>query len=656
MSRDRIIRLLVFTFVIVGNIVAAYLLGIEPIVYYIIGSLFILGMTFWALEVLISKLQKRNEWLEQKLSQMNQITYQARGAGEISLNDFPFGILIFNDLFEIKWSNNYIKEVFGNSLIGRNIRDIDQSIITNIDESNSEFLVYYDNFTLQFQYNQEFSVLYITNITENVILQERYLNRRLSVGYLALDNLDETLANLDVQERTTIQGRYFSKVGEWAEKYDIYLKALSSEKFQLLMDYSQLQSIISDEFTILSDVRKISSETHQQIAASIGIVCWDENYVDLGERVNEALDIAFERGGDQAVVNIQGEPIKYYGGVAETVEKRSRVKARMVSGQILGLMTNASNIVVMSHISPDHDAFGAMIGVAKLAEYCGKEARMIIDKYDVDPSVEKILNNLLIDDPDLGKKLVSKDDARNFINDNTLMVVVDTNNPNIVYPKDFLSLNNKRVIIDHHRRGKETIEKAELIYTEPYASSSVELIVELMQFLDSDMNISSNEATLMYVGIVVDTNNFSYRTGSRTFDAASFLRLFGANLTKVKMYLREDYEEYMLQSKLLSEAEVYLDRFSVIHTDEVISRVSLAKLCDRSLMIDNVDASFVIGKISENETGITARSFGDVNVQIVMEKFNGGGHLHSAASQVSDSPKEVYSKLKEILDNMKESD
>jgi len=457
-----------------------------------------------------------------------------------------------------------------------------------------------------------------------------------------------------VQERTTIQGKYFSRVGEWAEQNGIYLKALSSEKFQLLMDYSQLKSIIDDDFTILSEIRRISNESHLQITGSLGIACWDENYVELGDRVNDALDNAFDRGGDQAVVNIQGQPIQYFGGVSETVEKRSRVKARMISGQLLELINQSKNVLVMSHAQPDHDALGAMVGIMKLAEYCYKDVRIVVDKETMDISVRQLMIELLEENDELSNIFVYKDQVKQFMSDDTLIVIVDTNNPGILYSPDLLKNNCKRVIIDHHRRGKEMVDKTELLYIEPYASSSVELIVELMQFYESELNITSTEATLMYIGIIVDTNNFSYRTGSRTFDAASFLRLYGANLTKVQMYLRENYEDYMTQSRLLSSAELYLDRFSLVIADEELSRVALAKLSDRLLMIDNVDAAFVVGKLSDNIVGITARSFGDINVQVLMERFNGGGHLHNAAAQVEMDIDECYEKLKGLLQEIRE--
>ncbi|QVK21524.1 DHH family phosphoesterase [Mycoplasmatota bacterium] len=657
MSKNGLIRLIFIFILLVGNIIAIYFIRTtDHKTYYVIALVIILSALYFLNEDEVKKNQNRIFWLEDKLSQMNQITYQAKRAGEISLNEFPVGVFIFDDFYEIKWSNNFVLKLFGSSMIGKKLNSLSEEIIRNVEESNSNFIIEIGNKTISFEYNQEFSVLYFFDITENVNLNKRYLSKRLTLGYLALDNLDETLANLDVQERTTIQGKYFSKVGEWADEYDIYLKALSSEKFQLLMDYSQLKDIIEDDFSILSEIRRISNENHYQITGSLGIACWDENYVELGDRVNEALDIAFDRGGDQAVVNIQGQPIRYFGGVSETVEKRSRVKARMVSGQLLELINQSENVLVMSHIQPDHDALGAMVGIIKLAEYLGKEIKVVIDGDNIDVAVEKLLSRLLEEDERMNNIFVSKDQAKQSITTDTLIVIVDTNNPAIIYSSELLNNNCKRVIIDHHRRGKDMIERAELIYIEPYASSSVELIVELMQFYESELNISSTEATLMYIGIVVDTNNFSYRTGSRTFDAASFLRLYGANLTKVKMYLREDYNDYMTQSRLLSDAEVYLRRFGLIVTDEILSRVSLAKLSDRLLMIDNIDASFVIGKLSEDVVGITARSFGDVNVQVLMEKFNGGGHLHSAAAQIEMQVDECYEALRDLLDELGEGD
>ncbi|XMB86709.1 DHH family phosphoesterase [Mycoplasmatota bacterium WC44] len=655
MSKKSYIRIIFLSILLIVNITAVYIEATNYLIYYI-GAVIAIFVLFYVYEDTISKKEnQRIAWLEEKLSQMNQVTYLAKRAGEISLNEFPFGVLLFDEFFEVKWSNNFVRKLFRSSYIGKTLNSISEDIVNNIKESNKSFTLEIEEKVLYFEFNQEFNVLYFFDVTVESELRQNYLNRRLAMGYLTLDNLDETLANLDVQDRTTIQGLYFSKVGEWADENDVYIKALSSEKFQLLMDYKQLDLLRRENFTILDEIRKISKNNYHKITASLGIVCWDENFVDLGDRVNESLDMAFDRGGDQVVVNVQGEPVEYFGGVSETVEKRSRVKARMISGKLLDSIKDSENVIVMSHIQPDHDAFGSMIGIMKLAEYADKDVRIVIDSDDLDVSVSKLLDTLLLEE-DLSEVFISKDQARTLINENTIMVIVDVNNPAIVYANELLEYDCKKVVIDHHRRGKEMIEDSEIIYIEPYASSSVELLVELMQFYETELNITSLEATLMYLGIIVDTNNFSYRTGARTFDAASFLRLYGADLTKVKMYLREEYEDYMTQSRLLSETEVYLGRFSLIRTNKELSRVALAKLSDKLLMIDNVDAAFVIGKLSDDLTGITARSFGNVNVQILMEEFGGGGHLNNAAAQIEVSIDECYDKLKVKLKDLEKED
>lgn len=645
--------LMVILLIVVINAVAILAVDSEYYNIYYPGVTFLVGIISFLLYInKVSKVDAEVTWLENKLNQMNQITYAIKKVGELSVNDFPFGVLLFDTDYTVKWSNNFIKQLFGRSYVNSILDEFSEEIIPNLEKSNSSFIIYLDGFTLNVEFNEEFNVLFIQDLSEISDLTAQYNNRRLTMGYLTLDNLDETLANMDVQERVKVQGSYFSKVGEWADKNDVYMKGLSSEKFQMLMDYEQLLRLIEDDFSIISEIRDISKREHFQISGSIGLACYDENFVALGDRVNDALEIAFARGGDQVVVDVQGEPMKYFGGKSETVEKRSRVKARMLSGQLIQYINNASNVVVMTHMSPDHDALGAMIGVKKFADYCEKQVDLYFDIANSDTSVKKIFNALKEENEGFESMFTSNIDS--LIQDDTLIIVVDVNNAAIVYG-DVENYNCKKIVIDHHRRGSHFID-ADLSYVEPYASSSVELVVELMQFYENDILLSQMEATLMLIGIIVDTNNFSYRTGARTFDAASFLRLFGANLTEIRKYLREDYDNYLTQSRLLSKSEIYKDRFGIIQTDEVLNRVQIAKLSDQLLMIDNVDASIVIGHLEDGLIGVAARSFGDVNVQLLMEAIGGGGHLNNAAAQVEGSVEEVYIAVKDALDQIGEEE
>jgi len=649
MTKRILYFLLVITTIAVIDIVAISFVNTEYLIYYYSIVSLNLGIVIYLFySRKIRKIDLEVNWLEEKLNQMNQITYVIKKVGEVSINDFPFGVIMFDQEYTVKWSNNFIKQLFGKTFVNRSLNEFSEDIIPNLQQSSSSFILQLDNFTLNVEFNEEFNVLYIQDLSEISDLTVQYSNKRLSMGYLTLDNLDETLANMDVQERTKVQGSYFSKIGKWAEKNEIYVKGLSSEKFQMLFDYEQLMRLEEDEFAILNDIREISKKENFQINGSIGIACYDESVTALGERVNEALAIAFERGGDQAVVDVQGEQIKYFGGKSDTVEKRSRVKARMISGQLMQIIKESANVVIVTHKSPDHDALGSMIGMKKFVDFCNVPVALYFDYENSDIAVKKMYSSLSKDNEEFTSMFVNEIDSK--IKSDTLIVVVDVNNANIIHG-DVNKYDCKKVVIDHHRRGTNFVE-TNLSYVEPYASSSVELVVELMQFYENDIMISQAEATLMLTGIIVDTNNFSWRTGARTFDAASFLRLFGANMTDIKKYLREDYNNSTMQSRLLSIAELYLKRFGIIMTNEVLTRVQLAKLSDQLLMIDNVDSAVVIGVLEEGLVGVSARSFGDVNVQVLMEHLGGGGHLNNAAAQVEGSIEDVYVKIKNELKNL----
>ncbi len=649
----RLQRWLYFFIVLVAliaiNLIAILFISDQYYVYYYPIITLVFGTTGYVFSVVRSQKRIQElEWLESKMDQMNQITYAIKRVGEVSINDFPFGVILFDSDFTVSWSNNFVKQLFGTSYVGKSLSEIHEEIVSNVERSNQSFELIIDDYILNIEFNEEFSVLFLQDLTEISDLQNQYNNRRLTMGYLTLDNLDETLANMDVQDRIKVQGSYFSAVGEWAERYEIYVKGLSSEKFQILMDYEQLQNVIEDEFSILSDIRKVSKDSSYQITASIGLACYDESAADLGERVNDAQSVAFDRGGDQAVVDIQGEQMKYFGAKSDTIEKRSRVKARMTSGQLLQYIKDSSNVVVLTHKVPDHDALGAMIGVKKFVDFLDKKVDLFFDYEHSDALVQKIFNSLAEEDEHFRNMFTEEIDS--LITDDTLIIIVDVNNPVIIHG-DVEKYDCKKVVIDHHRRGTQFVD-ADLSYVEPYASSSVELVVELMQFYENDVALSQMEATLMLIGIIVDTNNFSWRTGARTFDAASFLRLFGANLTDIKKYLREDYDSYLTQSRLLSTSEVFMECYGIITSDVVLQRVQLAKLSDQLLMIDNVDASVVISELEDGLIGISARSFGDVNVQVLMEALGGGGHLNNAAAQVEGTIDEMYTRVKDELEKL----
>ncbi|HEY8435966.1 MAG TPA: DHH family phosphoesterase, partial [Haloplasmataceae bacterium] len=373
-----------------------------------------------------------------------------------------------------------------------------------------------------------------------------------------------------------------------------------------------------------------------------------EELIKLNDKAMEALEMTQNRGGDQVVLMVGNKTTKYFGGKTNVVEKRNRVRARVVARELQELIEEADKVIVMGHKIPDVDAFGSCIGIANIARVSGKDSFIVIDFSDVDNTLNKVLNFLKDNDSKLLKQLVSPNVALDLITANTLLVVVDTQNPNLVIEPKILNKAKKLVVIDHHRRGADYIESPDLIYTEMYASSSVELISELIEYYPTKIQLNEMDATVMLAGIIVDTNNFTYRTGSRTFEAASFLRKHGADTLAVQTMLRESYSEHLMRAMLFEKVEFTSDHMAIVVADNVgpLTTVKLAQTADWLLMIENVKASFVIGKLDEDTIGISSRSFGEVNVQLIMEKLGGGGHFNNAATQIKGiTLEEAYARL-----------
>ncbi len=610
------------------------------IVFSLFVNAFIVATVIW-----INNCGKSQvKWLEIKLTQLYEITHNLNKSTEIYLNNLPIGIMAINKDKKIVWINNILENILDGSFVGTHIELISRELYQNINDSIEQFEIMFKEEEFLTSYNEEYDVIYFERVTDLKNLENKYLERRLVLGQLILDNFSESLSKLDVEKRAKIQSEYFSEIGKWAEKKQIYLKGFATDKFLLLMDYQKLQELIKEEFEVLDEVRKISVQTKLQITVSIGLVCFDKPVLELQEKLDECVDIAYERGGDQVIVNIQGEQLKYFGGESQAQSKRSRIRSRVFAGQLTGMIESASKVVFLTHKSPDQDGIGGIVGLDSLCKSLGKESMILLDYIKSDESMKRILKLLF----EVKNNITAKVDViEDFIDKDTLIIVVDVNNLNILYGP---VKENKTVVIDHHRRSENSI-KSDVLYVEPYVSSSTEIVVEILMFHESNLQITPLEATLMLAGIVVDTSNFFLRTGARTYNAASFLRLNGADNVKVKMLLRDSYQRFSELNNLLTTSEVYKN-FAIIKSEEHISSVLLAKTCEELLMIDSVDATFVIGKLNDTIVGISARSFGEINVQLLMEEFGGGGHFTSAACQIESTVEEMYEKLKEVLNTL----
>ncbi|MCL6617422.1 MAG: DHH family phosphoesterase, partial [Anoxybacillus ayderensis] len=374
-----------------------------------------------------------------------------------------------------------------------------------------------------------------------------------------------------------------------------------------------------------------------------------------------SLDLALGRGGDQVAIKQPNGKVKFYGGKTNPMEKRTRVRARVISHALKELILESEQVFIMGHKYPDMDAIGAAIGILKVAQMNQKEAFIIIDTSRIDSGVQRLLEEVK-KQTELWSRFISPEQALELASEDTLLVVVDTHKPSLVIEERLLLRLDRVVVIDHHRRGEEFIQDPILVYMEPYASSTSELVTELLEYQPKRSKLSMLEATALLVGIVVDTKSFTLRTGSRTFDAASYLRAQGADTTLVQKLLKENIEHYVKRAKIIENAIIDEHGFAIAkgNVNETYDPVLIAQAADTLLSLHGVVASFVISKRNDQTIGISARSLGDVNVQLIMEKLDGGGHLTNAATQLAnvtmdEAEKRLRAAIREYIEGGKET-
>ncbi len=591
--------------------------------------------------------------LQNRLSMWTKLSYHVNQVGDEVFNELPIGIIALDEDFEIKWANPHAKSIFDSKITGKDLKDVQPQLHLAAMNNKIQFMIQVRNETYDVTYRAEYKFFYLFNVTDRELVKQKYHEQIPALGIIYLDNLDEALGSLDVSEQSSLKGEYLAAIADWANKYNGFLKPYADERLVVVLYRKQLDVMIQDKFDILDKVRLISTQNHVRVSISMGVASWDVNYEELGIYAQNAVELAEKRGGDQVVVNIQDQKIAYFGVKNDASAKNSRVGVRINAQTIKDFIEKASNVIIMGHAQADLDAFGAMIAVFHMAKASKKPAWLVVDEEKLDKTVQKIYGIVKKELPTLVESCLDSELAIKQITQDSLLIVVDSQSPKIVMSPEILQKANKLVIIDHHRVSEESFD-AVFSFIEPYASSTVELMMELLNFynMEEEIKISPLEASIMYGGLVVDTNNFAYRTGSRTFEVAAKLKDMGADVTEVKLWLRRDLMRTLEINKLLDNIEIYLDRFGfVITTDIYDDRILLAQVADAALQINGVDAAFMIARMNNNTIGVSARSYQNINVQILMEALGGGGHLNSAAAQVQDeSVHDVFDQIKNYID------
>ncbi|OLO42156.1 hypothetical protein BTR23_02695 [Alkalihalophilus pseudofirmus] len=613
--------------------VALLFIGILTYYQWQIGVIgfFILGV------LLIYSVQARISFEQQLEEYVSTLSYRINKAGEEAVVNLPVGILLYNEENVVQWVNPYVTQVFGDTFIGKPLEDLSGHLIPIIEEEREEGLISLDERFYQVELKKEERLLYFFDVTETVQTKEMYEEDQTVIGLIYLDNYDEVTQGMDDQVRSKLSSQVTASLNKWANDHEILLRRTGSDRFLSIFNKQTLQLIETTKFSILDEIREVTAKEKIPITLSIGIGSGEGTIRELGALAQSSLDLALGRGGDQVAIKETNGKVHFYGGKSNAMEKRTRVRARVISHALRDFVLESNKVIVMGHKNPDMDAIGAAIGVLKIAEVNGKEGYIVLDREDIHSDVNKLMEEIERHD-NLWSHFITPEEAVEMATDQTLLVVVDTHRPSLVVEPKLLDRVDRVVVLDHHRRGEEFVKDPVLVYMEPYASSTAELVTELLEYQPKKLKMDILEATALLAGIIVDTKSFAVRTGSRTFDAASFLRRNGADTILVQRLLKEDLDQYVKRSKLVESAIIYQDEIAISKADDddVYNQVLIAQAADTLLTMDGIAASFVISTRQDGRIGISARSLGEVNVQLIMEQLRGGGHLTNAATQLDD--------------------
>ncbi|NLW15217.1 MAG: DHH family phosphoesterase [Erysipelothrix sp.] len=582
-----------------------------------------------------------------------------RTLGKESGEAFAFarmGILTYDENLYITWMSEIFDD-YNLTNIGAPLLEVFPKVKSVLDGEDEDVFFEKDDVIFQASHLSSKGVLVFQEKTEVGKLKSKLEDSAVVLGFAYLDNYEETTAYEEEQTIAQMDTNIREAVVQWATDNHVMIRRLRPDRYLLLLNDKIFKKIEEEKFSILNKIRIESSKIDANITLSMSFSRSSENYKELEEMAHSALELAQSRGGDQVAINTKGESIRYYGGTTEAVEKRSKVRVRFMAHSLSEQVAKASNVIIVGHKMMDFDCMGSALGLYTIVSATNRKTSIVLDTNDIEQKLsETIEGNMERMKSEVN--FISPSDAISKTKDNTLIIMVDHHNVEQTQVPELLEKSKHIAIIDHHRRTGEFTFKPDLVYIEPSASSASELVVELFPYQKSKVNVSTFMATVMYTGILIDTNRFRNRTGSRTFEAMAELRKFGADLTRVENFLRDGYEDFELKNKVLNQSELFSDGYVIAtYKDGFLRRAIMSQVADEILKVRNVEGSFVVSHINEDTIAISARSSGDLNVQRVMEKLGGGGHFTGAATQIKGlSINEVVEKLKTEIESVKKEE
>ena len=611
-------------------------------IYMILPSIAIFGA------IVVYSYYTNNKRKSELSETLQDLTLTVDSAAKTSLINSPFPLVILETDGNVVWRSSRFTTEFANIDINTYIKELNIDIKEEIEKrekNNNQDIIRQmeiDHKTYQVigryvkskkKKTEYMVILYFMDDTENIKLQKEYQDSKSCVGIIMVDNYEETMQRLESEEKPQVIAEIDKYIYEWTDETNGILIKTEKDRYIYFFEQRYLDAIKEDKFSILDKIKEIDTKEKVQFTLSIAFSNEGDTDKDKYKSAQVAMDIVLGRGGDQAVIR-ENEIYKFFGGRAQEVEKRTKVKARVVAQALENLIKKSKKVMIMGHTNPDMDCVGASLGVYRLAKTLEKNAYIVMDNKN---SALEAFRNSIEKDEEYEDVIINKEVALENIDEDTLLVVVDTHKMNYVESPELFDKVKEIVIIDHHRRSADFIEESTLTFQEVYASSASELVTELLQYVEEEVVLKNIEAESLYAGIMMDTKNFTYKTGVRTFEAAAYLRKCGVDIIRVKKWFQSDLESFNRIAEIVGKAEIVNDTIAISTYEEKTKDVNVvcAKAADELLTISEITASFVIGQL-DDKVCISGRSIGDINVQIILEKLGGGGHITLAGAQVED--------------------
>ena len=538
----------------------------------------------------------------------------------------------------------------------RKVLNENKEMYTNINYKGRDYTIVYNVIKSEQEGKSKYlMMLYWLDKTDYLELENKYNNEKNVIALIQVDAYEEVLQSAPEERRPLINVDIDKTLAYLESTCNGALKKTSNDKYILILNNQELQKLEADKFSILDTIREINQENNLPVTISIGIGIDGKTINENIKLANGALDLALGRGGDQAVIKTKDKSV-FYGGKSKAVEKKTKVKSRLIGHALREIVLESKNIYIMGHKYPDMDAMGSAVGIYDICKACNKQANIVLDNSNdsIDEFVKRLKDNEYYSDI-----FISKDDAIKNCTKDTLVVVVDTHRPSFTECPELTMISDKVVVIDHHRRGVEFINDTVLLFHETYVSSTCEMVTELVQYMEDDVKINKLTAEGLMAGICLDTKNFAFKTGVRTFEAASYLKKKGADTIEVKKLFNSTLIDFVTKAEIIQSAKVIDEKICLAYSKAEVSNINIivAQAADELLNIKDVEASFVLGKTKSGTIFVSARSLGSINVHVLMEKLGGGGHIDIAGAQIEDtSLEEGYNKVLDIINKYLEEE